>query len=100
MALDKADAALIRGMLLRGDRQQDIAAWFGGDVNSGRISEINTGKKWSAVPAARPENLPPPGPYQIGVRSALKARETLQALRDLIDQTLDEITAWETKSDA
>ena len=36
--LTVADAAQVKGMLLRGDRQHDIAAWFG--VNGGRISEI------------------------------------------------------------
>lgn len=27
--LSSADAALVKGMLARGDRQHDIAAWFG-----------------------------------------------------------------------
>ena len=99
MALDKADVGLIKGMLLRGDRQQDIAAWFGGDVNSGRISEIHTGKTWTEVAVAPPESLPPPGPYMLSVRSALKAKETLRALRDLIDQTLEEVAAWERRND-
>jgi hypothetical protein len=33
ITLSVADAALIKGMLRRGDRQHDIAAWFG--VNGG-----------------------------------------------------------------
>ena len=41
ITLSTADAALIKGMLLRGDRQHDIAAWFG--VNGGRVAEIATG---------------------------------------------------------
>jgi hypothetical protein len=35
IALNGADAAIIKGMLARGDRQHDIAAWFG--VNAGRV---------------------------------------------------------------
>ena len=34
VALNMIDAAVIKGMLLRGDQRHDIAAWFG--VNSGR----------------------------------------------------------------
>jgi hypothetical protein len=44
ISLTEADAALVKGMLARGDRQHDIAAWFG--VNGGRIAEISTGQKF------------------------------------------------------
>lgn len=50
------DAALVKGMLARGDRQHDIAAWFG--VNGGRIGEISTGAKFSDVKPADPADLP------------------------------------------
>lgn len=62
--LSVADAALIKGMLDRGDRQHDIAAWFG--VNGGRITEIARGAKFEDVKAASSEILPPPGPYPTG----------------------------------
>ena len=94
MALDRNDVVLIKGMLARGDRQSDIAAYFGG-VNSGRISEINTGQTWADVKAAAPARLPPPGPYVMGLRSAFKARDTLEALRDLITDSLDEMSRWD-----
>jgi hypothetical protein len=55
------DAALIKGMLLRGDPQHHIAAWFG--FNPGRIAEVKLGRRHPDVPAAPPEMLPPPGPY-------------------------------------
>ena len=55
------EAALIKGMLARGDKQSDIAACF--LANGGRISEINTGARFAAVAAAAPDMLPPPGPY-------------------------------------
>jgi hypothetical protein len=98
MALSKGEVAIVKGMLLRGDRQSDIAAYFGGDINSGRISEINTGQKHPEVTAAPADQLPPPGPYFISGRSALRAKETLTALRDLINQTLAEMQNWESGS--
>lgn len=61
LALTEQDAALIRGMIDRGDRHHDIAAFFG--VNQGRIAEIKMGLRLSSVPAADPEELPPKGPY-------------------------------------
>ena len=42
ISLNSADAAIVKGMLARGDRQHDIAAWFG--VNGGRVADIKTGK--------------------------------------------------------
>ena len=57
-----ADAAVVKAMLERGDRQSDIAAFF--QVNAGRISEINTGKRFNGVQAAN-DNVPVPGPYLV-----------------------------------
>ncbi|GAB9116777.1 hypothetical protein [Bradyrhizobium diazoefficiens] len=71
ISLNAVDAAIVKGMLGRGDRQHDVAAWFG--VNGGRIAEIATGAKFNTVAAARSENLPPPGPY-------LSGRETQKLL--------------------
>lgn len=62
--LTGADAAIIKGMLARGDRQHDIASWFG--VNPGRIAEIATGAMFGTVGAGSAEVLPPPGPYLSG----------------------------------
>lgn len=66
--LDEDDAAIIKGMLARGDRQHDIAAWFG--VNGGRVGEISTGAKFPKVQPASQHELPPPGPYLSGRQSA------------------------------
>lgn len=79
--LTDRDAALVKGMLARGDRQHDIAAWFG--VNGGRIAEIATRQKFGFVHANTGSNLPPPGPYPCGqdVHMALAA---LQAARQAI----------------
>jgi len=71
--LTEYDAAVVKGMLARGDRQHDIAAWFG--VNGGRIAEIATGATFGWVHAVE-EGLPPPGPYPTG-KQAAEAQEAL-----------------------
>lgn len=77
VALKVTDAAIIKGMLARGDRQHDIASWFG--VNAGRIAEIATGYRFGDVEAAQGE-LPPPGPYP-KARQAVAAIEALAAAK-------------------
>lgn len=74
ITLDESDASVAKGMLERGDRQHDIAAWFG--VNGGRIADIATGKTYFWVPAAAGHQLPPPGPYPCG-RDAVVALQAL-----------------------
>jgi hypothetical protein len=96
MALNDGEIAIVKGMLLRGDRQHDIAAYFG--VNGGRVGEISTGQTGGSVTAAPAEDLPPAGPYMAG-RSALRARDTLTALRDLIDEAIGDIDLFEKPKD-
>ena len=60
-SLGEDDAATIKAMLARGDRQHDVAAWFG--VNGGRIAEIANNSRFWWVAAADGISLPPPGPY-------------------------------------
>ena len=67
--LTEDDAAIVRGMLARGDRQHDIAAWFG--ANGGRIGEIALGQKFRHVEPAATQLLPPPGPYLSGRDTAV-----------------------------
>ncbi|TLX05686.1 hypothetical protein [Rhizobium sp. MHM7A] len=76
--LSAADAAIVKGMLTRGDRQHDIAAWFG--VNGGRIAEIATGCRFPLVDPAEPKDLPPSGPYPAG-RVAVSAIAALSAAK-------------------
>lgn len=64
ISLTETDAAVAKGMLARGDRQHDVAAWFG--VNSGRIADVATGAKFSWVAPAPASELPPAGPYLNG----------------------------------
>jgi hypothetical protein len=78
ITLTATDAAIIKGMLLRGDRQHDIAAWFG--VNGGRIAEIATGYRFREIEPAIGDQLPPIGPYPMG-RRAVAAVEALAAAK-------------------
>lgn len=96
MAFNNDEISIVKGMILRGDKQSDIAAYFG--VNGGRISEVNTEKYGSDVKAQSQDRLPPPGPYFASGRSTLRATQTLSALRDLIDETLSEMRDFENVS--
>jgi hypothetical protein len=92
--LTNHDASIVLGMIARGDRDHDIAAYFG--VNQGRIAEVKNGEfgSTSAVPA---EQLPPKGPpgvkgrrsrYSLGeIAKALDAGDTSKA-KDLVQQAI------------
>jgi hypothetical protein len=88
IVLNEEDAAIIKGMLARGDRQHDIAAWFG--VNGGRIAEIASAQRFGHVEAASANNLPPPGPYLSGRDTAVlmqalhKARSAIASAESFI----------------
>jgi hypothetical protein len=56
--LSPEQAAIIKGMLARGDYQHDIAAQFG--ENPGRIAAIKNGEKYPEIKAAPFDVLPPP----------------------------------------
>jgi hypothetical protein len=65
-------------MQKRGDRDHDIAAWFG--VNQGRVAEAKQGKFGSVTPAASGD-LPPKGPPGIkGQRVRNQAEAALDAI--------------------
>lgn len=76
ISLTTYDASLVKGMLNRGDRQHDIAAWFG--VNGGRIAEIATGGRFGYIKVASTESLPPQGPYP-------KASQAVEAIEALVN---------------
>jgi hypothetical protein len=86
--LDDATASLIKGMLARGDKQSDIAAFFG--INGGRVAEINTHQRFQFIRATKPEDLPPRGPYLPPVAVWQMAR-AFKDLRTLIDAALGSI---------
>lgn len=70
--LGKGDIPIVLGMQKRGDRDHDIAAWFG--VNQGRVAEAKDGRYQHIAPAAQ-SALPPKGP------PGLKGRD----LRDAVE---------------
>ena len=82
-------------MLERGDRQHDIAAWFG--VNPGRIAEVKAHELFPEAQPASPEELPAPGPYLSGraaaaaVQALNEAKNALDLVRARIETTLIEI---------
>lgn len=89
ITLSEREAAIVKGMLARGDRQHDIAAWFG--VNGGRIADISTEKTFSSVVAIY-DSLPPPGPYLSGQSGEYARSIIAEVINDLIDmaQKLEE----------
>jgi hypothetical protein len=56
--LSAQDAAVVKGMIARGDKQHDIAAYFG--QNGARIAEIKKGERHPDVKPAPITSLPPP----------------------------------------
>lgn len=102
--LSHGDTQIVKGMLLRGDRQHDIAAYFG--VNGGRISEVETGDNaYPNAPTMPANKLPPPGPYLTKyalnsviktLNEAIEAIELAEAEEDVADIKAALILAKET----
>lgn len=86
--LTEADAAIVKGMLLRGDRQSDIASCFG--VNQGEIAKIKNGSKHPRIVASPLSELPAPGPYK-PVRDYLAYAGELERVRSLLVGILADI---------
>ena len=90
--LDPEIAALVKGMLKRGDKQSDIAACF--LINSGRVSEINTEQRFEDIAPAPESELPPPAPYPSPFdlwranRETWRARIALEKALDLIQEAM------------
>ncbi|QJU56358.1 hypothetical protein HL653_06725 [Sphingomonas sp. AP4-R1] len=95
--LTERDAALIKAMIDRGDKNETIAAYFG--VNQRAISHVRTGKKFEGINAASIAILPPPGPYGVDpiyVRfyqtmtkvNSLWEKRKLSAAKELLERAL------------
>ena len=76
ISLGKSDVRIVLGMDARGDRNHDIAAWFG--VNQGRIAEAKNGE-YGSLEAAPANELPPQGP------PGLKGRRLRQQIQIALD---------------
>jgi hypothetical protein len=87
IALGYRETCVVKGMLARGDRQHDIASYFG--VNPARINEVVSGN--NNYPNAQPTpeaELPPSGPYmtKFAVQAVIDTlNEAIEAL-DLAEQ--------------
>jgi hypothetical protein len=88
--LSLQDASLVKGMVARGDRHHDIAAWFG--VNQGRIAEVNDGHLHPTAIATPAAQLPPPGPYSSGqaAHAAFTALEDAKKALDLAAKNIEQ----------
>lgn len=87
ITLGYRETCVVKGMLARGDRQHDIASYFG--VNGGRIGEIASGT--NIYPNAQPApeaDLPPPGPYltKFAVQSVIETLNEAIAALDVPEQ--------------
>jgi hypothetical protein len=89
--LNEHDASIVKGMLRRGDRQHDIAAWFG--VNGGRIAEIASNRTFANVFEADSSDLPPPGPYP-ALRDAARVAMSIRQAKDLLAKAEAKLSAF------
>jgi hypothetical protein len=83
-------AAIVKGLLARGEKQHDIAAFFG--ENGGRIAEIAKGKKHKDVKPAAKKDLPTPaalaGSYAVhqARQAIIRAKLGLDAALAYLDE--------------
>jgi hypothetical protein len=90
ITLNYRDTCVVKGMLSRGDRQHDIASYFG--VNGARISEIANGA--NNYPNAQPTpeaDLPPPGPYL--------SKYALQSVIDTLNEAIEALNLAEAENE-
>lgn len=87
-SLTKSDVKVVLGMAARGDRNHDIAAWFG--VNQGRVAEAKAGE-YGTLEAAPANELPPQGAPGVKGRRLRTAAE--RAVEALGEGNLDEAIA-------
>ena len=87
MSFTYKETRIVKGMLDRGDRQHDVASYFG--VNGGRIGEVSTGKcDYPGAPPAMEGELPPPGPY-VGAKTVFEIKEAIEKTVELIEEAGD-----------
>lgn len=82
--LTHEDAAIVKGLLARGEKQHDVASVFG--VNPGRIAEIATGAKFRDVKPAPASELP-------SVQSTLGDNRRFVDPKSPIDQQVEQLDA-------
>jgi hypothetical protein len=90
-------AAIAKGLLARGEKQHDIAAFLG--VNGGRIAEIKTGVKFADVKPAVKKDLPTSADMASGHALFLAEQAIHRAMLGL-QQALAYVQDMKSKSDA
>ena len=99
ITLGHRETCVVKGMLARGDRQHDIASYFG--VNPARINEVvSRTNNWPNEQPTAEADLPPPGPYmtKFAVQSVIDTlNEALEAL-ELAEQE-NELAAFSRGAD-
>ncbi len=98
MSFTYRETQIVKGMLGRGDKQHDIASYFG--VNGGRIGEVSTGHcDYPQAQALEEDKLPPPGPY-VGAKTVFEIKEAILETAEIISEagsgTDESIVAVET----
>jgi len=96
MTLNYQETEIALGMLERGDRQHDIAAYFG--VNGGRIAEIaGDDGPYPLAKSKDAKHLPPPGPYltKFALQSVIRTlNESIEAIEMAeAEEKLDDVKA-------
>jgi hypothetical protein len=92
ISLTNKDASIVLGMAARGDREHDIAAWFG--VNQGRVAEVKKGSHGPTVTAAAATDLPPKGPPGLkGRRLYASVTKALEVLKANGENSIEEVAA-------
>jgi len=87
MSFSFRDTQIVKGMLERGDKQHDVASYFG--VNGGRIAEVSKGNcDYPTAPPAAEEKLPPPGPY-VGAKTVFEIKQAIEDAIDLLQYAGD-----------
>lgn len=87
--VNDTDVPIILGMIARGDRRHDVAAWFG--LNQGRIKEVEDGKHGNPAAASSHQLLPSgsPGPKAQELKNAiLRAQRLLEGNREEVAEVL------------
>ena len=102
MAFTYRETQIVKGMLARGDKQHDVAAFFG--VNGGRVAEVANGTcDYPTAPIADESKLPPSGPY-VSPKTVFEIREaileTIVLLREAGEDSDEAAIAVETLQDA
>jgi hypothetical protein len=87
--LNEEQAAIIKGLLARGEKQHDIAAFFG--VNGGRIAEIKTGARFPDVTAAPKRDLPTPATVTAGGYASFVAVQALRIIEVAVQSAIARI---------